>query len=59
VERLKSASLGQAPALPEEIGPGWKGLPRDVNTSVNYKIHKLQIKMFYNNCPFCHFEKEK
>ncbi len=28
VEHLKGASLGKAPALPENIRLGWKGLPK-------------------------------
>jgi hypothetical protein len=50
VERLKDASLGKAPALPINIGLGWKGFPgtntlASLITDIYYKIGPIKRNM--------------
>jgi hypothetical protein len=45
VEHLKKSSIGQVPALPANIRPGWEGLP-GTNTSLLLKFVNNKQKSF-------------
>jgi hypothetical protein len=51
MEHLKGSSIGQAPVLPTNIRPSWKGLPGDKHSSLLQTFVNYRRKKFYTIGP--------